>query len=82
MAFQGRTNLPGGDQGYVRPGNDYLAGGSGSCMGTKMQGTGALGQGLGSLSSLGGAWEPSVLYIFGLIVAEMVVFHVIGRLLK
>ena len=82
MAFRGRTNIPGGDQGYTRPGNDYLAGGSGSGMGTKMQGTGALGQGLGSLSSLGGDWEPSILYLFGLTVGEMIVVHMIGRLLK
>ena len=82
MAFQGRTNLPGGDQGYVRPGNDYMAGGSGSGMGTSAQGTARLGQGLGSLSSLGGAWEPSIVYIFALIVGEMIVFHLIGRMLK
>ena len=81
MAFQGRVNLPGGDQGYAR-GSDFLAGGSGSGMGTRTQGTASLGQGLGSLSSLGGAWEPSIFYLFGLIIGEMVVFHVIGRVLK
>jgi len=81
MGFQGRVNLPGGDQGYTR-GTDFLAGGSGSGMGTSAQGTARLGQGLGSLSSLGGAWEPSIVYIFGLIIAEMIVFHVIGRVLK
>jgi hypothetical protein len=82
VAFRGRTNIPGGDIGYTRPGNDYLAGGSGSGMGTRMQGTGALGQGIGSIASLGGAWEPSIPYLFALAIAEMVVFHVIGRMLK
>jgi len=51
-------------------------------MGTSAQGTARLGQGLGSLSSLGGAWEPSIVYIFALIVGEMIVFHLIGRMLK
>lgn len=81
MAFRGRVNLPGGDQGYTR-GSDFLAGGSGSGMGTSAQGTAKLGQGLGSLSTIGGAWEPSILYLFGLLIGEMVVFHVIGRVLK
>ena len=82
MAFRGRASLPASDLGYTRPGNDYLAGGSGSGMGTKAQGTASLGQGLGSLGSLAGDWEPSIWYMFALVVAEMVVFHVIGRLLK
>jgi hypothetical protein len=51
-------------------------------MGTKAQGTASLGQGLGSIGGLAGDWEPSIWFMFGLVVAEMVVFHVIGRLLK
>lgn len=81
MAFQGRVNLPGGDQGYTR-GMDFQAGGSGSGMGVKLQGTAGLSQGIGSIASAGGAWEPSILYLFGLIIGEMVVFHLIGRVLK
>jgi hypothetical protein len=81
VAFQGRAILPGGDQGYTR-GMDFQAGGSGSGMGVKLQGTAGLSQGIGSVASLGGAWEPSVTYLFALVVAEMVVFHLIGRMLK
>jgi hypothetical protein len=31
---------------------------------------------------MGGAWEPSILFMIGLVVGEMVVFHLIGRMLK
>jgi hypothetical protein len=82
VAFQGRASLPPSGLGYTRPGNDYLAGGSGSGMGTTAQGTMKLGQGLGSLGNLAGDWEPSIWYMFALIIAEMIVFHVIGRVLK
>jgi hypothetical protein len=29
-----------------------------------------------------GQWEPSVLYLLGFIIVEMVVFHVLSRVLK
>jgi hypothetical protein len=50
-------------------------------MGQASQGTGMLSQGIGAVSG-GGSWEPTILYLFGLVVLEMVVFHVLGRVLK
>jgi hypothetical protein len=58
-----------------------LAGGSGSGMGQAMAGPGqfAAGQGV----TIGGQqWHPTILYLFALIVAEMVVFAFIGNVLK
>jgi hypothetical protein len=81
VGFQGRSAYPQQGLGYTR-GSDFIAGGSGSGMGMASQGTASLGQGLGSLSSLGGAWEPSVLYLIGLMIGEMVVFHILGRVLS
>ncbi len=75
--MQTRAMTPNGAWGYWRgPG---MAGGSGSGMGTKNQGLGVLPEGM---TSAAGAWHPTVLYMLGLIVAEMVAFHIIGRLLK
>lgn len=51
-------------------------------MGQANSGAGVLSQGLGSVGSLGGGWEPSVLYLLGFVVLEMIAFHVLGRLLK
>ena len=81
MAFRGRAAYPGSDQGYTR-GMDFQYGGSGSGGGTMAQGTAKLSQGIGSVGGMAGDWEPSILYLFGLIIAEMIVFHVIGRVLK
>jgi len=39
-----------------------------------------LTQGFGSVT--GGGWEPSVIYLLGFIVLEMVAFHVLSRILK
>jgi hypothetical protein len=80
--FTGRGMLPGSDQGYTRPGNDFQAGGSGSGMGVMAQGTSRLGQGLGPISNMAGGWEPGPVYIIGLIIFEMIAFHILGRILK
>ena len=82
MAFQGRYMYPGGDQGYTRPGNDFVAGGTGSGMGVSMQGTSRLGQGLGSIGSMAGAWEPGPIYLIGFVIFEMIAFHLLSRILK
>jgi hypothetical protein len=49
-------------------------------MGQADSGVGMLTQGFGNIT--GGGWEPSVLYLLGFIVVEMVLFHIIGRVLK
>lgn len=76
-----RASVPNGAFGYWRGvgGGDFQGGGSGSGMGMANQGTGTLSQGIGNITS---GWEPSILYLLGLVVAEMVAFHVIGRILK
>ena len=82
MAFRGRAAFPGSDQGYTRPGNDFLYGGSGSGMGVPAQGTASLGQGLGPITGMAGGWEPSVLYLLFLVIAEMIAVHLLSRMLK
>ena len=53
-------------------------------MGQANQGAGLLSQGLGPITGMGGMgdWEPSIFYLFGVIILEMIVFHVLGRMLK
>jgi hypothetical protein len=58
-----------------------LAGGSGSGMGQAMAGAGQFAPGQG-VTVGGTTWHPTVLYLFALIVAEMVVFGFIARMLK
>lgn len=83
-SFPASGGYPNSSYGIWR-GTDISGGGSGSGMGPAQQGTGRLPQGwgsIGSLGSMGGAWEPSIWYLFALVVAEMVIFHVISRMLK
>jgi hypothetical protein len=77
--MQTRAGYPNASFGIWR-GSDIQAGGTGSGMGQADSGVGTLTQGFGSLSA--GNWEPSVLYLLGFIVVEMVVFHILGRILK
>ena len=57
------------------------AGGDGSGMGQAMNGPGQFAAGNGV--TIGGQqWHPTILYLFALIVAEMVIFGYIGHLLK
>ncbi len=58
-----------------------LAGGSGSGMGQRMAGNGQFASGNGI--TVGNAtWHPTILYLAALIVAEMVVFGIVGHLLS
>lgn len=81
MSFGPRASYPNSSFGVWR-GSDVQAAGSGSGMGMANQGAGVLPQGWGSVGSMGGAWEPNIWYLFALIIGEMVVFHVISRVLK
>ncbi len=59
------------------------SGGAGSGGGAKMAGTGTYAQGQGSGVNIAGqSWHPSILYLFALIVAEMVVFGFVAKLLR
>ncbi len=79
MAMASRAQYPNSAFGYWR--GQPMAGGSGSGMGQANAGAGVLSQGLGSIGT-GGGWEPSILYLLGLVVVEMVVFGFIGRALS
>jgi hypothetical protein len=76
-----RSSYPNSSFGIWR-GSDTSAGGSGSGYGMANQGVGTLPKGWGSIGSMGGEWEPSIWYMFALIVGEMVVFHLISRALR
>lgn len=68
--------------GYWRGGGSDgmpLAQGQGSSMGPRNQGAGFFSQGQGPVSV---SWEPTILYLFVLIIAEMVVFGFIARALR
>jgi len=49
-------------------------------MGPKLQGLGFLSQGQGAPGSSG--WDPSIVYLFLLVIAEMFVFGFISRTLR
>jgi hypothetical protein len=50
-------------------------------MGIQSAGTSGLTQGFGGVMN-GSAWHPTVLYMLGLIVGEMIVFGLVGRILR
>jgi len=51
-------------------------------MGQATAGTSQLAQGIGGVTVAGQQWHPTILYLFGLIIGELVVFSFIGHLLK
>ena len=55
--------------------------GQGSDMGPKLQGLGVFSQGQGKPGG-GSDWDPSIGYLFLLVIAEMVVFGLISRALR
>lgn len=67
--------------GYYR-GAPQVGGGaqSGGGQGVAMAGTNAFSQGQGPVSSASaGGWNPTLLYLFGLIIGEMIIFGIIAR---
>lgn len=62
--------------GYYRGAPQYL--GQGSGMGQNVAGVGQMAQGQGSVGTPTG-WTPTILYLFILIVAEMIVFGILSR---
>lgn len=57
------------------------SGGSGSGMGQRMAGLGQLAAGQG-VTVGNQTWHPTILYLVALIVAEMVVFGYVAKILK
>jgi hypothetical protein len=77
------SSYPSSAFGYWRGGGSDgvpLWQGQGSGMGVKVQGLGIFSQGQGTGGN--GGWEPTVLYLLALIVAEMIVFGFIARALR
>lgn len=71
---------PSSSFGYYR-GNPQFGGGaqSGGGQGPQVAGTNTFSQGQGPTGQSGTNWNPTILYMFGLIVLEMVVFGIISR---
>ena len=81
MGFQGRSAYPAQHTGYTRASStNFEFGGAGSGQGAMAQGTAGLTTGIGPINV--GSWEPSVLYLIGLVVGELIFFHLLGRVLK
>jgi hypothetical protein len=67
--------FPAGSQGYYRGTPVY--GGQGAGTGQNVAGKGHFSQGVGP--SQGTGWSPTILYMFILIIVEMVIFGFISR---
>lgn len=83
MAWRGEAIVPRAgnqSQGYYA-GYGPQAGGSGSGMGQANVGAGELAPGT-SVNIAGSSWHPTILYLFALIIAEMVIFGLVGRLMR
>lgn len=78
----GFYSRPSASLGYWRGGGSEipLAGGQGSMAGPRVQGFGIFSQGQGAPG--GSGWEPTVVYLLILIIAEMIVFGFISRALR
>jgi hypothetical protein len=83
MAFTARA-APYGNQAY-----GYWRGGAGISgppsagrgeTGVATQGIGMASQGM--VRAAGADWHPTILYLLGLVIAEMVVFGIFGRMLR
>jgi len=79
--MQTRTQFPSSSLGYWR-GTQGLSGPPAEGTVLMAQGTAGFSTGTGAISIGGTQWHPSILYLLVLIVAEMFVFHAIGRILK
>ena len=57
-----------------------LAGGQGGMAGPKLQGLGMFRQGQGAPGSSG--WTPTIVYLLVMVVVEMIVIHLMSRMLR
>lgn len=78
----GYASYPNPAFGYYRGMSEGpLAGGQGSMMGLKDQGKSLFSQGQGPPGGAAG-WDPTIAYLFVFVVAEMIVFGFISRMLR
>ena len=59
-----------------------LTEGQGSGYGPRQQGAGFFAQGVGPPGSTAGGWTPTVTYLLVFIVAEIIAFGILGRVLS
>jgi hypothetical protein len=74
-------SLPTSSYGYTR-GNQFLYGGgahAGGGYGEQVAGNGIFSQGTGPTTGESTGWSPTILYMFGLIIAEMIIFGILSR---
>lgn len=73
-------NAPTSSFGYYR-GSPMYGGGAqaGGGYGAQMAGMNQFAQGTGPTAGAQAAWSPTILYMFGLIIAEMIVFGILAR---
>ena len=66
--------------GYYR-GSPQFGGGAqaGGGQGVNVAGTNTFAQGQGPSGAEGSAWSPTILYLFALIIGEMIIFGIIAR---
>jgi hypothetical protein len=72
---------PNSSFGYTR-GNAFKFGGgahTGGGYGNQVAGNGVFAQGTGATAGTGAGWSPTILYMFALIIAEMIVFGILSR---
>lgn len=74
------ASLPSSSFGYYR-GTPYVGGGAhgGGGQGQQMAGSNTFAQGQGPTGGTSTGWNPTILYMFGLIVAEMIIFGILAR---
>lgn len=77
MPNNGNFAYPTSSFGYYR--GVPLAGGQGSGMGPQMAGMGVFSAGSGTSANGTSGWSPTILYLFVLIILEMVVFGFLAK---
>lgn len=76
-----RSQFPSSSLGYWR-GTPGLAGPDAGGYPMAAQGTAGMSQGTGAVRIAGAQWHPSVIYLLGLVVVELVVFKYIEQALR
>jgi hypothetical protein len=71
-----QTAWPTSSFGYYRGSPQFQ--GQGSNQGVSVSGNGVFAPGQGTASS-GTAWSPTIMYLFALVVAEMIIFGILSR---
>jgi hypothetical protein len=72
--------LPTSSFGYYRGSPEYMGGArGGGGQGNNMAGTNTFAQGQGPNQGQSSGWNPTILYMIGLIILEMIIFGIIAR---